>query len=65
MHQLNSHEEKTFYTNDVLLTFKDDDRETLLEANKRNCERDAVVLMRAANVVINEILKSTIHSEGN
>lgn len=42
---------------EVLLTFKDDVGETLLEAKKRDCESDAVVLMRAANIIRNEIFQ--------
>ena len=44
-----------------MLTIKGDVEQTLLEAKKRNCERDAVVLIRAANVIINEIFKKVLY----
>lgn len=42
---------------EVMLTFKDDVGETLLEAKQRACESDAVVLMRAANIIRNDIFQ--------
>ena len=39
--------------------FKDNVRERLLEAKKRDYENDAVILMRVENIIRNKIFKST------
>ena len=44
---------------EIVLMFKDNVRERLLEAKKRDYERDAVILMRVANIIRNKIFKST------
>ena len=41
--------------------FKDNVREIFLDSKKRTYERDAVILMRVANIIRNKIFKSTHH----
>ena len=40
---------------EVIMSFKENTGDTLLEATKRNQDNDAVVLMRAAEIIQNEI----------
>jgi len=40
---------------EVILSFKEDIGDSLLEATKRNQDDDAVVLMHAAEIIRNEI----------
>ena len=50
---------------EVIMSFKEDTGDTLLEATKRNQDNDAVVLMCAAEIIQNEIFQMEYRSNGS
>ena len=49
----------------VIMSFKEDTGDTLLEATKRNQDNDVVVLMRAAEIIRNEIFQMEYRFNGS
>ena len=50
---------------EVIMSFKEDTGDTLLEATKRNQDNDVVVLMCAAEIIQNEIFQMEYRSNGS